>query len=232
MHIFGLHSPGKCWMFKVFLFSILIFHGVFILSLSNKVLGSHSPFRCLDTLQSLFYLFFFLNHFHTLTFRPGFRFSLSVRIFDLHSLSRYWIFFFFNLNFSWGFHPLTLQTGFTFSLSMQMLDFKISILFFSQSGFFMMFHIFYTITLQASCKFSLSMQMFGLHSPSRCFSNLVCHWTKTFLGSSLHLRIDNSGWSMNSSTLFDVAGMRWYQRKYHVLYIIRQPIINSIYWYI
>ena len=43
------------------------------------------------------------------------------------------------------------------------------------------------------------------------------------------LRIDNSGWSVNSSTLFDVAGMRWYQRKYHVLYIIRQPIINSIY---
>ena len=43
------------------------------------------------------------------------------------------------------------------------------------------------------------------------------------------LRIDNSGWSVNSSTLFDVAGMRWYQRKYHVLHIIRQPIINSIY---
>ena len=43
------------------------------------------------------------------------------------------------------------------------------------------------------------------------------------------LRIDNSGWSVNSSTLFDVAGMRWYQRKYHVLYIIRQPIITSIY---
>ena len=42
------------------------------------------------------------------------------------------------------------------------------------------------------------------------------------------LRIDNSGWSVNSSTLFDVAGMRWYQRKYHVLYIIRQPTINSI----
>ena len=48
----------------------------------------------------------------------------------------------------------------------------------------------------------------------------------------LVLRIDNSGWSVNSSTLFDVAGMSWYQRKYHVLYIIRQPIINSIYGYI
>ena len=45
----------------------------------------------------------------------------------------------------------------------------------------------------------------------------------------LFLRIDNSGWSVNSSALFDVAGMRWYQRKYHVLYTIRQPIINSIY---
>ena len=43
------------------------------------------------------------------------------------------------------------------------------------------------------------------------------------------LRIDNSGWSVNSSTLFDVAGMSCCQRKYHVLYIIRQPIINSIY---
>ena len=45
----------------------------------------------------------------------------------------------------------------------------------------------------------------------------------------MRLRIDNSGWSVNSSTLFDVGGMRWYQRKYHVLHIIRQPIINSIY---
>ena len=27
------------------------------------------------------------------------------------------------------------------------------------------------------------------------------------------LRIDNSGWGVNSSALFDVAGMRWYQRK-------------------
>ena len=43
------------------------------------------------------------------------------------------------------------------------------------------------------------------------------------------LRIDNSGWSVNSSTLLDVAGMSWFQRKYHVLYIIRQPIIDSIY---
>ena len=43
------------------------------------------------------------------------------------------------------------------------------------------------------------------------------------------LRIDNSGWSVNSSALFDVAGMRWHQRKYHVLHIIRQQIINSIY---
>ena len=43
------------------------------------------------------------------------------------------------------------------------------------------------------------------------------------------LRIDNSGWSVNSSALFGVAGMRWYQRKYHVLYTIRKPIINSIY---
>ena len=42
MHICGLHSPSKCWIFKVFLFSKLIIHGGFILSLSNQVLGSHS----------------------------------------------------------------------------------------------------------------------------------------------------------------------------------------------
>ena len=42
------------------------------------------------------------------------------------------------------------------------------------------------------------------------------------------LRIDNSGWSVNSSTLFDKAGLRWNQSKYYVLYIIRQPIINSM----
>ena len=53
---------------------------------------------------------------------------------------------------------------------------------------------------------------------------------RSFEINGMHLlRIDNSGWSVNSSTLFDVAGMRWYQRKYHVLYTIRQPIINSIY---
>ena len=28
------------------------------------------------------------------------------------------------------------------------------------------------------------------------------------------LRIDNSGWGVNSSALFDVAGMRWYQIMY------------------
>ena len=60
MHIFSLHSPSRCWIFKVFLFSILIFHGVFILSISNQVLGSHSPFRCLVyTLQSHNYCFVF-----------------------------------------------------------------------------------------------------------------------------------------------------------------------------
>ena len=42
------------------------------------------------------------------------------------------------------------------------------------------------------------------------------------------LRIDNSGWSVNSSALFDGAGMRWYERKYHVLYTIRQTIINYL----
>ena len=139
MHICGLHSPSRCLIFKVFLFPILIFHKVFILSLSNQVLGSHSPFRCLVyTLQSLFF-FFRKNHFHTLTFRPGFRFSLSVRIFDLHS-------------------------------------------FFSQSGFFMTFHIFYTITLQA-CVSSHSRCRSLVYTLQAdfcfffciCFSNLVCH---------------------------------------------------------
>ena len=42
-----------------------------------------------------------------------------------------------------------------------------------------------------------------------------------FLINGKVLRIDNSGWGVNSSALFDGAGMRWYQRKYHVLYTIR-----------
>ena len=102
MHIFGLHSSSRCCIFKVFLFSILIFHGIFILSLFNQVLGSHSPFRCVVyTLQSHIVLFFLeKNHFYTLTLPPGFRFSLSVRIFDLHSPSRYSVFIFFFFFFS------------------------------------------------------------------------------------------------------------------------------------
>ena len=43
------------------------------------------------------------------------------------------------------------------------------------------------------------------------------------------LRIDNSGGSVSSTALFDIAVMKWYQRKYYVLYNIRKPIINSIY---
>ena len=59
-------------------------------------------------------------------------------------------------------------------------------------------------------------------------------WVRHVADTSLHgtwatLRIDNSGWGVNSGALFDVAGMRWYQRKYHALYTIRQPVINSIY---
>ena len=56
--------------------------------------------------------------------------------------------------------------------------------------------------------------------------------TLNFEHCKMYLRIDNSGWSVNSSTLFDVAGMSWYQRKYHVLYIIRQPIINYLWIYL
>ena len=39
------------------------------------------------------------------------------------------------------------------------------------------------------------------------------------------LRIDNSGGSVNASALFNIAGMRLYQKKYSNI----QPIINSIY---
>ena len=42
------------------------------------------------------------------------------------------------------------------------------------------------------------------------------------------LRIDNGGGSVNSCALFNILGMRWYQRKYHVLYTIRQPVMNPI----
>ena len=51
---------------------------------------------------------------------------------------------------------------------------------------------------------------------------------KSNFGWPLSLRIDNSGWSVNCSALFDVAGLKWYVRKYHVLYTTRQPLINSI----
>ena len=86
MHIFGLHSPSICWIFRVFLFSKLIFHGVFILSLSDQVLGSHLPCTySVYTLQVdvgfLSVFIFNLNFswgFHPLTLQPGFRFSLSI----------------------------------------------------------------------------------------------------------------------------------------------------------
>ena len=47
--------------------------------------------------------------------------------------------------------------------------------------------------------------------------------------SKIDLRIDNSGWGANSSALFDIAGMRRYQKKYYVLYSNIQPIMNPIY---
>ena len=164
MHIFGLHSPSRCWIFKVFLFSKYFFVGFSY---------SHSPTRFevltlhLDvwfTLSNHIYIFFFSfrkNNFHTLTLRPGFRFSLSMHIFDWHSPSRYWIlifvflYFFFNLNFSWGFHPLALQTGFTFSLSMQMLGFN--------------FFFFFSIWIFFS-SFILSLSKQVVSSHSRCRS--------------------------------------------------------------
>ena len=59
--------------------------------------------------------------------------------------------------------------------------------------------------------------------------SIALHCTYLFSDEQSFLRIDNSGWGVNSSPLFDVAGKRWYQSKYHVLYTIRQPIINSIY---
>ena len=104
MHIFGLHAPSKCWIFKVFLFSILIFHRVFILSLSNQVLGSHSPFRCLVyTLQSHFFFFFLEKIIFILSLSDQ---VLGYLIYTLQADFRFlFLFFFVNLNFSWGFHP-------------------------------------------------------------------------------------------------------------------------------
>ena len=68
------------------------------------------------------------------------------------------------------------------------------------------------------------------NSPLTCTQATIVQEMKLHVpGPYAQLRIDNSGWSVNSSALFDVTGMRWYQRKYHVLYTIRKPIINSIY---
>ena len=112
MHIFGLHSRNRCWIFNFLFiyFSILIFHGISLLSLSKQVVSSHSPCRCLVcTLQSDV-CFFSLNFQEVSYFLYShsptrFKVSLSMPIFGLHSPSRCWIskfffFFFFNHNFS------------------------------------------------------------------------------------------------------------------------------------
>ena len=70
---------------------------------------------------------------------------------------------------------------------------------------------------------------FNEKNTTECLTKVKIHRPLTL---TITLRIDNSGWSVNCSALFDVAGMRLYKSKYHVLYTIRQPIINSIYWYI
>ena len=59
--------------------------------------------------------------FQSLTFQPGFRFSLAMHIFGLHSPSKCWIFkvFVFSILIFHGvFLLLTLQPGFRFSLSL------------------------------------------------------------------------------------------------------------------
>ena len=90
MHIFGLHSPSRYWILKVFLFSILIFHGVFILSLSDQVLGSHSPCTySVYTLQADNYWILKVFLFSILIFHGVFILSLSDQVLGSHSPCTY-----------------------------------------------------------------------------------------------------------------------------------------------
>ena len=82
-----------------------MFAFIFILSLSDQVLGSHSLCAYLIyTLQAdigfyFFYFFFFLNFswgFHPLALQTGFTFSLSMQMLDF----KISILFFLNLDFS------------------------------------------------------------------------------------------------------------------------------------
>ena len=98
------------------------------------------------------------HNFHTLTLQPGFKFSLAMHIFGLHSPTRCWIIkflFFLQSQFFMGFpifYAIPLQAGCTFSLFMQILDFKICVYFFP---------FFYGV-------FILLNQVLGAHSLCRC----------------------------------------------------------------
>ena len=102
MLAYGFFSPIFSWGFRIV-----------ILTLSNQVLGSHSPITC----WIFFFLFFpslhfsnlyfswgfqpgFTQGFHTLTLQPCFRFPLSMLILGLHSPTRFWILKFLTFFFS------------------------------------------------------------------------------------------------------------------------------------
>ena len=110
MHIFGLHSPSRCWIFKVFLFSKYFFHGIFILSLSDQVLGSHSQCAYLIDTPSRYWILIFLFNFSfsILIFHGAFILSLSKQVVRSHSLCRCWILKFLLIFFSiWKLHHVS-----------------------------------------------------------------------------------------------------------------------------
>ena len=109
------------------------------------------------------YFFMGLQNVYTHTLRPGFRFSLAMHIFGLHSPSRCWIFIFsfiFKLNFSWGFHPLTLRPGFRSSLAMHVFGLHSPSRYWIFKVFLFSILIFHGVFI-----LSLSDQVKGSHSP-------------------------------------------------------------------
>ena len=84
------------------------------------------------------------------------------------------------------------------------------------------FGVFWTPPAPLSCLFYASFIMLVMQTLTS--PNLLRHFVIHIVDISFHasvcirsllvmesLRIDNSGWSVNSSALFDVTGMRWYQ---------------------
>ena len=118
MQTFGVHSPSKCWLSHIYFCSILIFHGVYTITLqagckfllSKQMFALHSPSRC--WLFSIFLILMQFRIFYTNTLQAGLRFMLSMQMFGLHSPSRCWLYQIHPCFIEY--HTLTLHARFRF----------------------------------------------------------------------------------------------------------------------